>query len=67
MMNIGTLIELSVKSLKEGRTRELDPFLRIFLIESSFACHILEPILKATCNFWNLLFPPLKLRNKLKT
>ena len=64
--HLSVATELSVKSTKEGRTRGFDPSLRKLSIKSSLACCALDPILKVGCNFWDLLFPPLKLWEKFR-
>ena len=55
------LLELPIISLKEGQNRVFDPSMRKLSIKSPLACSLLEPILKVWWNFWDLLFPPLKL------
>ena len=57
---LGT-IELSVKTLKEGRNHGFDPSLRKLSMTSLLACRVLKPILKVGGNVWDLHFPPLKL------
>ena len=59
-------IELYVKSLKEGRNRGYDLFVRKLSIKSLLVRHVLEPILKVGCKFGDLLFPPLKLSENFK-
>lgn len=46
MKKLSTLLELSVKTLKEARTVGFDPSLRKLSNESSLVCCVLEPILK---------------------
>ena len=53
-------LKLRVKSLKEGRTEELGPFLREFPTKSLLACLVMEVYLKVERNSWdhNLLSIP---------
>ena len=65
---VQNLIELSVKSLKEGWNRRFDHSLRKLSIKSSLAHCVLKPILKDGCKFWNLrVFPLLKFFENFRT
>ena len=55
------ILDLFVRSLKEGRNCGSDPFLRKNSINSLLARCVLEPIVKVGWKFWDLLCSPLKL------
>ena len=50
-----------LKVPKRGTRLWVSSFSKKLSIKSSLACCTLEPILKVGWNFWDLLFPPLKL------
>ena len=62
---VSLLLELSVKSFKEGQNRGSDPSLSELSMKSSLTPCVLDTILKVGCKFWDLFFPPLKLRECL--
>ena len=60
-LGLRQVLELSVKTLIDGRNCGFDFSWRKHFIKSLLAHHVLDPIMKSDGKFWSLLFAPRKL------